>query len=139
MPILDNKNILDYIGAYEQNIFLEPRLIEGFTLDNALCDWKELVAEVFSLRHKFIHDANYKHEFNLDETEKIEWLFNIVPKLFANILADKYNLDRFSIEERDGIFKICKGRNKFNYIFGVGEIVNFEDSFIKDWMVKVEE
>jgi hypothetical protein len=128
--VLGQYELLDYIGSYKQNIFLPPNLIENFVLNESFVNWKEEVLDTFSLRHKFVHDANYRHDFNLKESESIEWVFNIVPKLFANIIADRYELDRFTIDICDDALTIMLGRGKFNYISGVGEIVDFENSFI---------
>lgn len=128
--ILENREILDYIGSYKQNIFMTPCAIENFVLNEACRDWKEKVINTFSLRHKFVHDANYSHKFNLEEFRLIEWIFNIVPKLFANIIADRYELDRFTMDRCDDGDTFSLGRRKFNYIGGVSEIIDFENSFI---------
>jgi len=134
--VLDNCELLDYIGSYRTNVFFPDKFIEDFILDKYFENWKEKVREVFYLRHQFVHDANYNHEFNLHDTSEIEGLFNLVPKVFSIIVADKYDLDRVIIEANSDEVIIRLGRGKFNFIYGIKEIIDTENSFLGNFEVK---
>jgi len=128
--IFSNENILNVIGKYEQNIFMHPYIIESFSLDKFYKNWKEKIIKTFDLRHKFIHDANFKYTFNREEIQEIEILFNIIPKTFTNIIADKYKLKKLIAHvENKQVKYIYLGYGNFHYISSI------EDILSDDWEV----
>ena len=128
--IFNNENILDVIGKYEQNIFMNPNIIKNFSIDKFCLNWKEEIIKTFDLRHKFIHDANFKYTFNRQEIQVIEMLFNIIPKTFTNIIADKYQLKKLIAHIEDNQVKyVYLGYGDFHYISSI------EDILSDDWKI----
>jgi len=130
--IFNNENILDVIGEYEQNIFMYPYIRENFSIDKFFQNWKEKIIKTFDLRHKFIHDANFKYTFNRQEIQIIETLFNIIPKTFTNIIADKYQLKKFIAHIEDNQVKyVYLGYGDFHYISSIEDILSNDFIVIK--------
>lgn len=137
--ILNGEKFLDIVGSYKSNVFIDPYVFEGLVLDKNFPRWKETVEEVFSLRHSFIHNANFEKEFDLKKPLRVEWVFMIVPNIFSIIIANHYNLDRFSADPYDGGMKIFYGKGKFNFFWGINDLVSIYEGQITKWMVEVDE
>lgn len=83
-------------------------------------NWHEVVNKTFSIRHKVVHDANYRPEVDIQFIQKAEAIFLLIPQVATHFIAEKFNLKRISFS-KDGQY--------FPYIFTVSEILS------DDWMI----
>lgn len=138
--LFDNEEILNIIGKNEQDTFMPPYIIEKFSIDKSFENWKDKVIKTFELRHKFIHDANFKYSFNVKDIEEIEILFNIIPKIFINIVADKYKLKKFVAHiENKRVKYVHYDYEGFNYISSIKDILSNDFMVVEEAPNKSEE
>lgn len=83
--------------------------------------WENILNNVFSIRHKIIHDANFHLENNFELVQKAEALFLLIPQITTFNLAQRYNLKSTYLKVNN---------EDFPYIFSIHDIL------AKDWIIK---
>lgn len=61
-----------------------------FSIKDALPYWLEIIERAFSIRHQVVHDANCRVAVDLDEMQKTEFLFLILPQVANILIADRF-------------------------------------------------
>ncbi|HEJ9626556.1 TPA: hypothetical protein SMN35_000254 [Proteus mirabilis] len=84
---------LDYICSFS----IEPCGINGkiaskLSIENIFEDWRNIIESAFSIRHRVVHDANFRPELNVELISQIEALFLIVPQFVTYALSKRFNL-----------------------------------------------
>lgn len=131
--LFNNEDILNVIGKNKQDIFMPPYIIEKFSINQSFENWQDKIKKSFNLRHKFIHDANFKYDFNIKDIKEIEILFNLVPKIFINMIADKYKLQKFVAYIEDKQVKyIHYADNGFRYISTINDILSSDFGIVDE-------
>jgi hypothetical protein len=92
----------------------------GFVVDNLFDNWHDDIIKTFSIRHKVVHDANFRPEVDILFIQKAEAVFLLIPQIATQLVAEKFNLKRI-------VF--TKGEHCVPYIFTVSEIL------ANDWQV----
>ncbi|WP_281557789.1 HEPN domain-containing protein [Thalassomonas sp. RHCl1] len=96
------------------------QVADEFVVKNLFDDWHEIVNKTFSIRHKVVHDANYRPDVDIQFIQKAEAIFLLIPQVATHFIAEKFNLKRIAFS-KDGQY--------FPYIFTVSEILS------DDWVV----
>ena len=130
------QNISDLESAYS-NLWSEDFLESICTTETALCglngkvsekfciskifpDWRELIDISFEIRHKIVHDANYRPKNDFDLIQKAEALFLILPQIVTYLVAKRYKLKYMALSD---------GELTVPYIF------TMKDILATDWKV----
>ena len=92
----------------------------GFVVKNLFNDWHEVVNRTFSIRHKVVHDANYRPKVDIQFIQKAEAVFLLIPQVATHFIAEKFNIKRVAFS-KEGQY--------FPYIFTVSEMLS------DDWVV----
>ena len=92
----------------------------GFVVDKLFDDWYNVIIKTFSIRHKVVHDANFRPEVDIQFIQKAETVFLIIPQIATHLIAERFNLKRIAF---------TKGELCVPYIFTVSEIL------AEDWQV----
>ncbi|HBY7116605.1 TPA: hypothetical protein MI579_28765 [Klebsiella pneumoniae] len=113
---------LDYIcTANISPCGLSGRIAKELSIGGLFIDWRSLIEEAFNIRHKVVHDANFRPEVNIELISKIEALFLIIPQFATHLISEKFNLKRVVMSD---------GQNVCPYIFNVNDILS------DDWAVR---
>ena len=91
-----------------------------FVVDNLFDDWHNDIIKTFSIRHKVVHDANFRPEVDIQFIQKAEAIFLLIPQIATQFIAERFNLKRI-------VF--TKGEHCVPYIFTVSDIL------ANDWQV----
>ena len=81
---------------------------------NHFPSWKNILSETFSIRHKVVHDANFRPESNMELARQAESLFLLLPQITTLVVAKKYKLK--------SVFLKSNG-NDCPYIFSIHDIL----------------
>ncbi|MDD4950582.1 HEPN domain-containing protein [Sulfuricurvum sp.] len=68
-------------------------ITKSFSINNLFSDWDNVIKTTFDIRHKVIHDANFRPEFDALFIQKAESLFLIVPQLVTYFLIVRFDLE----------------------------------------------
>ena len=61
-----------------------------FTVSEMCPDWLEIIKNTFLLRHKIVHDANFKPDIDIEDVKKSELLFLLVPQVASIFIAQRF-------------------------------------------------
>lgn len=115
------ESFLDYIcKANISPCGLSGRIAQNLSINRLFTDWRPLIEEAFYIRHKVVHDANFRPQVNIELVRKVEALFLIIPQFATHIISERFNLKKIVISD---------GQNTCGYIFNVGDILS------DDWIV----
>lgn len=92
----------------------------GMVVDNLFNDWYNVVVKIFSIRHKVVHDTNFRPEVDIQFIQKDESVFLLIPQFATHFAAKKFRLKRIAFSN---------GEHSVPYIFSVSEILS------NDWEV----
>ncbi|MCL1078611.1 hypothetical protein D5R81_11920 [Parashewanella spongiae] len=115
-------------GSFLQNICttdigtcgISGQVSGEFVVNNFFDDWHEVVNKTFSIRHKVVHDANYRPEVDIQFIQKAEAIFLLIPQVATHFIAQKFSFKRIAFS---------KNGQYLPYIFTVSEILS------DDWVV----
>lgn len=96
------------------------KVFQSVCVKNMIPAWKDIFNEVFSIRHKVVHNANYRPDNNMELAQKAESVFLLIPQIATCVLAKRYKLK--------SVFLKCNG-NDYPYIFSIHDIL------AEDWVV----
>lgn len=96
------------------------KVFQNLCINNMIPNWKSIFNEVFTTRHKVIHDANFRPNNNIKTIQTAEALFALIPQFTTFLIAKKYKLPSMFLENEDGI---CP------YIFSI------QDILVEDWHI----
>ncbi|WP_316443554.1 hypothetical protein, partial [Escherichia coli] len=99
---------------------LSGQISQGLSIENIFPDWRALIEEAFYIRHKVVHDANFRPKVNIELISKVEALFLIIPQFATHIISERFNLKKIVISD---------GKNNHTYIFNISDILS------DDWVV----
>jgi len=97
------------------------KVADGFTVNNIFDDWHNDIIKIFEIRHKVVHDANFRPEVDINFIQRAEAVFLLIPQIATQLIAERFNLKRIVFSE---------GEYCVPYIFTVSEIL------ANDWQVK---
>lgn len=130
-----NGSMINILGQYVIPVVgIKSKLTKGLCLDNNLINWKELIGQAFTERHKIIHDANYINgvSFTNSFIQKAEAAFLLFPQILSVWLSEKYSIQHSTIRMNKDTLAITKGvlnEDSIPYIFTVEELIS------NDWVV----
>lgn len=114
-------NFLDYIcTTIISPCGVSGRIAQNLSIEGLFTDWRTIIEEAFSIRHKVVHDANFRPEVNIELVQKAEALFLIVPQFATHMISEKFNLQKIVISD---------GQHVGHYIFNVRDILS------DDWVI----
>ena len=99
---------------------INGQIASRFVVKTLFDDWYDIIKKVFSIRHKVVHDANYRPDINVPFIQKAEALFLLIPQVATQLIADKFNLKRVAFTD---------GELSVPYLFTVSEILS------NDWVL----
>ncbi|EKY6607955.1 hypothetical protein QFL84_004544, partial [Escherichia coli] len=99
---------------------LSGQISQDLSIENIFPDWRALIEEAFYIRHKVVHDANFRPKVNIELISKVEALFLIIPQFATHIISERFNLKKIVISD---------GKNNHTYIFNISDILS------DDWVV----
>lgn len=94
---------------------VDGKVASGFSISSLFEDWHSTIAKVFYVRHKVVHDANYRPEVDVLFVQRAEALFLLIPQLVTYFVAEKYSLKRVALS--NGEFSVP-------YIFSVNDVIS---------------
>ncbi|PKG36994.1 hypothetical protein CXF74_21215 [Psychromonas sp. Urea-02u-13] len=96
------------------------KVFQSLCITNISPSWNNILNEAFSIRHKVVHDANFRPENNMELAQQAESVFLLIPQITTCILAKRYKLK--------SVFLKSNG-NDYPYIFSIHDILT------EDWSV----
>ncbi|WP_316674783.1 HEPN domain-containing protein [uncultured Tolumonas sp.] len=118
---LGNDNFLNTLS----NTVISPcgfngKVFAELGLSMVFPDWLDILNQAFSVRHKVVHDANFRPETDICLAQKAESIFLLIPQITTYIIARRYNIK--------SVFLQSNGNN-FPYIFSI------HDMLAEDWVI----
>lgn len=114
-------NFLNSICETKTDVFgINGQISESFSIGSLFPEWESTVSKAFSMRHKVIHDANYRPDIDISFIQQAEAIFLFIPQLTTYFIAKRFNLKH--IELSNGEFSVP-------YIFTMQDILS------NDWMI----
>lgn len=114
-------DFLEYICNIEiTSLGLNGKIMNGFVISSLFPEWQEILHISFNTRHKVIHDANYRPDFDNYLIQQAEALFLMIPQLATYFLAEHFNLETIAITD---------GKYQIPYLFSIHDIL------ADDWQV----
>ncbi|HHH54645.1 MAG TPA: hypothetical protein ENK91_13370 [Bacteroidetes bacterium] len=101
---------------------INGKTAHAFSIQSIFEDSEDLLNRAFTIRHKVVHDANYRPKFNIVFIQKVEALFLLVPQVTTYLITKKFNLERIIFFNGETNIKA--------YIFSMQEILS------DDWQIK---
>lgn len=110
---MDFNNIADYVYTEFEKVHL-------FRNINFLIYWykdketfkknvNETLNEIFRIRHRVTHDANYRFKIDSEFMTKADDCILMIPQYISGLICEKYNLDRLRARiEEDNMITISK-------------------------------
>jgi len=95
---------------------IKGRRVVDFSIESVFTDWDKIIKIAFDIRHKVVHDANYRIEFDSTLIQKVESLFLLIPQIATHFIAKKFSLK--------SIVMIDDGMNVGTALFTVDEILS---------------
>jgi hypothetical protein len=86
----------------------------GFSINQLFEDWKEIIETSFDIRHKVVHDANYRLKLDPKFIQKSEALFLMIPQFVTYFLGKRFNLN---------LILLSDGKFVAPYIFSIQDIL----------------
>lgn len=96
------------------------KVFQSVCVKNMMPAWRDVFNKTFSIRHKVVHDANYRPDNNMKLAQEAELVFLLIPQITTYVLAKKYKLK--------SVFLNCSGK-EYPYIFSI------HDMLAEDWVV----
>jgi hypothetical protein len=96
------------------------KVFQSVCVSNMFPDWESIFNEAFAIRHKVVHDANFRPDNNMKLAQEAESVFLLIPQLTTCFLAKKYKLKSIFLKAEGG---------DFPYIFSIHDIL------AEDWHV----
>jgi hypothetical protein len=132
LPLYESNGFFKTLGEYERPfILVRKNIITTISLNNLFQNWYETISEFFTLRHKVVHDANYRVELTNSFISQAESICIILPQIIGLYVSEKYGISRsvFHIENKVIKSASVNEKNEIGYLFTV------QDMIAKDWII----
>ena len=96
------------------------KISNGFKLYDLFSDWQDIIEETFSIRHRIVHDANFRPKIDINLIQKSEAIFLLIPQIATHFIAQKFDFKRVMLSSE---------MQDVPYIF------NMQDIFASDWHI----
>ncbi len=107
-------NFLDSVCNTKADICgLNGKFITGLSVSSMFDSWHSTIIKVFDIRHKVVHDANYRPELDASFIQRTEALFLLIPQLATYFVAERFSFERMMFSD---------GKSYAPYIFNVDEL-----------------
>ena len=114
-------NFLQYACKTETGACgLNGKATKGVSVSSLFPDWRKIIDTSFSIRHKVVHDANYRPEFDVNFIQKAEALFLMLPQLVTYFVAKRFGLKYIALSNGE---------------YSVPNIFSIHDILADDWEV----
>jgi len=101
-PIIAQGNFFEDIGNFVLPFYNHKNEeIRKFCLNVSISNWKELLNEIISERHKLTHDANYVTVFQYGFFDRYQKTILYFPQVFSLLICAKYNLPYIALHIKD--------------------------------------
>jgi hypothetical protein len=88
-----DKSFLEYICQTQTDTCgLNGNFTHDFSIDSLCSEWREIIEKTFNIRHKVVHDASFRPEYNVEFVQKSETIFLMIPQIATYFLAKRFNL-----------------------------------------------
>jgi len=86
--LISDDDFLEYICTYQIEFCgINGKQVSNLSVDSLFLNWKELITKTFEIRHKVIHDANYRPSFDIHFIQQVEGLFLLVPQISTYVIT----------------------------------------------------
>jgi len=99
---------------------LNGKFTKNFSVKSLFPDWRKITDKTFDIRHKVVHDANYRPKIDTNLIQKSEALFLLIPQLVTYFAAIRFKLKQLILSN---------GEYAVPYVFSVKDILS------DDWVV----
>ncbi|MFP5615519.1 HEPN domain-containing protein [Enterobacter kobei] len=89
-------------------------------INNLIPDWRTTLEKAFKIRHRVVHDANFRPEIDMKLLNKAEAIFLIIPQISSIMITAKLN---------QSYTLISNDVSQYPYIFSMHDIL------AKDWYI----
>lgn len=114
-------NFFEYICETKIDLFgFNGEFVKESSISLLFPEWLEIIKKSFSIRHKVVHDANYRIDLDINFIRKFETLFLIIPQFVTHFTAKRFKLDHIVLSD---------GRSILPNIFSIHDIL------ANDWEV----
>lgn len=101
--IILQEDFLTNISEYKIPYWgISGKVAKDFQLKKLDRKWKENLEKTFEIRHKIIHDANFRPEINIKFIQNAEVLFLLIPQIFSIEISLKYSLKHIYLHNKKG-------------------------------------
>jgi len=121
--LIGEDDFLKYLYNLEIPICgINGKTAHDFSIQSIFEDSEDLLNRAFTIRHKVVHDANYRPAFDIVFIQKVEALFLLIPQVTTHLITKEFNLERIIFFNGE--------KNIEAYIFSMQEIL------ANDWQIK---
>lgn len=100
--IFKDKNFFEEIGHLEFLInMITQNKISLFSLNKSTSNWFEDLNEIIKIRHKIVHDANFKLDIKIDDIGKYQESVFYFSQVFALYIVRKFNLPHIGVKAKE--------------------------------------
>jgi hypothetical protein len=99
---------------------INGKVSHGLVVNSLFDNWHDYIIKTFSIRHKVVHDANFRPEVDIQFIKKAEAVFLLIPQIATQLISERFNIKRIVFMKEE----LC-----VPYIFTVSEIL------ANDWQV----
>lgn len=99
---------------------LNGNIATEMIIKNLIPDWRIILEEVFKIRHRVAHDANFRPEIDISLVRKAEIIFLLIPQLSSIMITTKLDLSYTLTSNNE---------SEVPYIFSIHDIL------AKDWVI----
>lgn len=122
--IILGEDFWNYIQNYKIEECAIKNKIRCFSLTESFVDWQDVLMRSLRMRHKIIHDANYRPLKDISLIKKAEAIVLILPQIITHSFSKRFNLEYTELSFGDGI--------SYPYLFSVDDVLS------EDWEISGE-
>ncbi|MEC0234871.1 hypothetical protein P4H71_11085 [Paenibacillus kribbensis] len=131
-PLFENKDFFKTVSEYQRPfILINKRKIGTISLSTLFNNWYETIIEFFEIRHKIVHDANYRIVVTNKFISTAESICILLPQIIGQFVSEKYNIPRLVIDINNGNIESVTERSSEE----IGVIFTVQDMTAKDWII----
>lgn len=71
---------------------LNGKIAESFSIKSLFPEWESIISKAFNIKHKVVHDANYRPNIDISFIQKAEAILLFIPQLTTYFIAKRFNL-----------------------------------------------
>lgn len=130
--LYENESFFKAIGGYKRPfVLMRKRTISKISLNSLNQSWYEILKDFFEIRHKIVHDANFRIKLTNSFISQAESICILLPQIVGQYVLERYNFTRTIIDIKNGVIRNTSesDNEEIGYIFTV------QDMLAKDWIV----